>query len=240
MAVKSITMFAALYKKQMRETLPEIVVVASVTVLIGLFVYFKLGSLLSAVAVAMVMVLGLASFLPLISSLRLGQEWNNNTIYLMMSLPVGGGMILGSRLTALLTQYILGTLIVGIVGMLLAFGMFPDDFGYYLKLSLPYWDEAFLLYLLTVMILAYFISISFFSQIIGKLVSRFSGLVTIITFFAVLWLSGKALSLMTGSMAIGFPDLTAQLLGVLLGQITLVAAVILALAILVYNRRVEL
>ena len=49
-------------------------------------------------------------------------------------------MILGSRLTALLTQYILGTLIVGIVGMLLAFGMFPDDFGYYLKLSLPYWD----------------------------------------------------------------------------------------------------
>ena len=184
MAVKSITMFAALYKKQMRETLPEIVVVASVTVLIGLFVYFKLGSLLSAVAVAMVMVLGLASFLPLISSLRLGQEWNNNTIYLMMSLPVGGGMILGSRLTALLTQYILGTLIVGIVGMLLAFGMFPDDFGYYLKLSLPYWDEAFLLYLLTVMILAYFISISFFSQIIGKLVSRFSGLVTLVTFIA--------------------------------------------------------
>ena len=106
MSVKAITMFAALYKKHMRETLPEIVVVASVTVLMGLLVYFKMGSLLSAVAAAMVMVLGLASFLPLISSLRLGQEWNNNTIYLKMSLPVGGGMILGSRLTALLTQFI--------------------------------------------------------------------------------------------------------------------------------------
>ncbi|MDI9480396.1 MAG: hypothetical protein ACOXZ6_01455 [Syntrophomonadaceae bacterium] len=240
MAVKSITMFAALYKKQMRETLPEIVVVASVTVLIGLFVYFKLGSLLSAVAVAMVMVLGLASFLPLISSLRLGQEWNNNTIYLMMSLPVGGGMILGSRLTALLTQYILGTLIVGIVGMLLAFGMFPDDFGYYLKLSLPYWDEAFLLYLLTVMILAYFISISFFSQIIGKLVSRFSGLVTLVTFIGTLWLSGEAMSLLWGQVSIGPPDISTQLLAVSVGQITLVAAVIMTLAVLIYDRRVEL
>lgn len=240
MSAKPLAMFGALYKKQMRETLPEIVVVAAITVFAGLFVYFKAGSLIYAIMAAMMMVLGLVSFLPLISSLRLGQEWSNNTIYLMMSLPVGGGMILGSRLTALLTQYVLGTLMVGIVSLLLAMGMFPEDFGYYLKLSISYWDEAFLMYLLSVMMLAYFISISFFSQIIGKLVSRFSGLVTIITFFAVLWLSGKALSLMTGSMAIGFPDLTAQLLGVLLGQITLVAAVILALAILVYNRRVEL
>jgi hypothetical protein len=149
-------------------------------------------------------------------------------------------MILGSRLTALLTQYILGTLIVGIVGMLLAFGMFPDDFGYYLKLSLPYWDEAFLLYLLTVMILAYFISISFFSQIIGKLVSRFSGLVTLVTFIGTLWLSGEAMSLLWGQVSIGPPDISTQLLAVSVGQITLVAAVIMTLAVLIYDRRVEL
>lgn len=240
MSVKAITMFAALYKKQMRETLPEIVVVASVTVLMGLLVYFKMGSLLSAVAAAMVMVLGLASFLPLISSLRLGQEWNNNTIYLMMSLPVGGGMILGSRLTALLTQYILGTLVVGVVGMLLAIGMFPDDFGYYLKLSMPYWDEAFLVYLLTIMVLAYFISISFFSQIIGKLVNRFSGLITLVTFFGTLWLSGEAMSLLWGQVSLGPQDLSTQLLAVSVGQITLVAAVIMTLAVLIYDRRVEL
>lgn len=233
-------MFAALYKKQMRETLPEIVVVAAVTVFVGLVVFFKAGSLLPAIAAAMAMVLGLASFLPLISSLRLGQEWNNNTIYMMMSLPVGGGMILGSRLTALLTQYIAGTLIVGIVGMLLALGLFPDDFVYYLKLSMPYWDEAFLVYLLTVMILAYLISISFFSQIIGKLVSRFSGLVTLVTFFGTLWLSGKVMSLMGSQVVLGPQDLSALVLAEMVGQITVVSAVILALAMVIYNRRVEL
>ncbi|MGB4702048.1 MAG: hypothetical protein WBI01_06075, partial [Syntrophomonadaceae bacterium] len=170
---------------------------------------------------------------------RLGQEWNNHTIYLMMSLPVGGGMILGSRLAALLTQYVFGTLIVGICGLLLAGELAPELYDN-LDLILPYLDIVVLFYLCTVAWIGYLISVSFFSQIIGKLVSRFSGLVTIVTFFATLWLSVKMMGLMLGQRTIEAPDVTAQIFWLLLGVITLVAAVIFALSTWVYNRRVEL
>ena len=66
----------------------------------NLVLYLKVGSMPMAVAITMFMVMGLAFFCPIVSSFRLGQEWNNHTIYLMMLLPVGG-MILGSRLAAL-------------------------------------------------------------------------------------------------------------------------------------------
>lgn len=150
-------------------------------------------------------------------------------------------MILGSRLAALLTQYVFGTLIVGFCGLLLVIGLAPEPVYTYLDLVRPYLDIAVLLYLVTIVWMGYLISVSFFSQIIGKLVSRFSGLVTIITFFATLWLSGKVMGLMLGQQTvIAAPDLTAQFLVMLLGVIALVAAVILALSIWVYNRRVEL
>lgn len=239
MVAKSLARFGALYYKQMREMAPEMLIIGGASVLISLVVYLKLGSVHMAVFMAMMMVMGLACFLPIVSSFRLGQEWNNHTIYLMMSLPVGGGMILGSRLAALLTQYVVGTLIVGICGVLLAVQLAPELYDY-LDLILPYLDIGVLLYLCTVAWMGYLISVSFFSQIIGKLVSRFSGLVTIVTFFATLWLSMKMMGLMLGERAVEAPDITAQIFWILLGVITLVAAIILGLSIWVYNRRVEL
>lgn len=241
MLAKSFSRFGALYNKQMREMAPEMIVIGGAAVLVSLVSYLRMGSIHTAVLIAMLMVMGLACFLPIVSSFRLGQEWNNHTIYLMMSLPVGGGMILGSRLAALLTQYVFGTLIVGFCGLLLVIGLAPEPVYTYLDLVRPYLDIAVLLYLVTIVWMGYLISVSFFSQIIGKLVSRFSGLVTIITFFATLWLSGKVMGLMLGQQTvIAAPDLTAQFLVMLLGVIALVAAVILALSIWVYNRRVEL
>lgn len=239
MLAKSLSRFGALYKKQMREMAPEMIIIGGAAVLVSLVLYLKLGSVRIAVLMAMMMVMGLACFLPIVSSFRLGQEWNNHTIYLMMSLPVGGGMILGSRLAALLTQYVFGTLIVGICGLLLAGELAPELYDN-LDLILPYLDIVVLFYLCTVAWIGYLISVSFFSQIIGKLVSRFSGLVTIVTFFATLWLSVKMMGLMLGQRTIEAPDVTAQIFWLLLGVITLVAAVIFALSTWVYNRRVEL
>jgi hypothetical protein len=238
---KSFSRFGALYNKQMREMAPEMIIIGGAAVLVSLVLYLKIGSIDTAILIAMMMVMGLAFFLPIVSSFRLGQEWNNHTIYLMMSLPVGGSMILGSRLAALLTQYVFGTLIVSICGILLVIGLAPEPFYTYLDLVWPYLYTAVLLYLITIAWIGYLISVSFFSQIIGKLVNRFSGLVTFITFFATLWLSGKVMGLMLGQQtAIAAPDLTVQLLGMLLGVISLVAAVILTLCIWIYNRRVEL
>lgn len=243
MLAKSFSKFGALYNKQMREMAPELIIIGATAVLVSLVLYLKVGSMYTAILVAMMMVMGLAYFLPIVSSFRLMQEWNNHTIYLMMSLPVGGGMILGSRLAALLTQYVFGTLIVGICGVLLVIGVAPEAFYEYLKLLWPYLDIAVLLYLISIAWMAYLISVSFFSQIVGKLVRRFSGLVIIITFFATLWLSIKVMGLMLGqytATSIAATELTAQPLLILLGVLAGITAVIMALAIWVYNRRVEL
>ena len=48
------------------------------------------------------------------------------------------------------------------------------------------------------------------------------------------------MSLLWGQVSIGPPDISTQLLAVSVGQITLVAAVIMTLAVLIYDRRVEL
>jgi ABC-type transport system involved in multi-copper enzyme maturation permease subunit len=66
------------------------------------------------------LLLGLVGFLPLLSSFKLlSREWSHNTVYLVMSLPVSGAMILGSKMMVLLTQYIVGTLLIGLSGSLL-------------------------------------------------------------------------------------------------------------------------
>lgn len=231
--------FMALYKKQMREILPEIIVVAAVAVVISLVLYYKVGAFPPAIGFPVVMLIGLAGFLPLISSLRLSQEWSNHTIYLMMSLPVGGGMILGSRLAALLTQYLLGTVMAGLSGLLLTLALFPEAFSYVEKI-LPYWGHAALMYLISMASLAYLLAISLFSQVAGKLVNRFSGLVTALVFIITLWLSGKVMELMWAPGTVELRETTLSLLSSVLGQILLVTALIFALAVMVYNRRVEL
>lgn len=234
-------MLGALYRKQMRELLPEILVVIAVAVIVSLLLYIKIGAIIPAVMIPVIMVMGLAGLLPIISSFRLSQEWNNNTIYLMMSLPVGGGMILGSRLLALLTQYVLGTLAAGLCGLLLTLGLFPQVFDY-LDMILPFWDRGILIYLLSISWLAFLIATSFFSQIAGKLVKRFSGLATIVVFFATFWLSGtimeEAWKVIINYFGYGEP--TAAFLGATLAVMVIIAAVIFGLAVLVYDHRVEL
>lgn len=241
MVANRFNMFTALYRKQMRELLPEITVVAAVAIVTSVLLYFKIGPLMPAVIIPTFMVMGLAGLLPLISSFRLSQEWNNNTIYLMMSLPVGGSMILGSRLAALLTQYLLGTIIAGLSGLLLTLGLFPEVFSE-LDPILPYWDRGVLVYLISVAWMAYLMAVSFFSQICGKLVKRASGLVTIVVFAITLWLSGHLFELSWNQIgiSIGFGEPSVTFFAALLASAILIAALVFALAVVVYDRRVEL
>ena len=74
-----------------------------------------------------VALMGLAGFLPVITSFRiLGREWGQNNIYLMMSLQVSGTMKLGSKLLVLLSEYLAGTLLVGTISSIAIIISFPD------------------------------------------------------------------------------------------------------------------
>lgn len=187
-------MLKNLYIKEMRCLAADIGVTLGIIVLLSIFVFTRELSHLGYIAFWVMLMAGLAGLMPVISSFRiLGGEWNNNTIYLTLSLPVKGDAVLGSKLLALLTQYVIGTLAVVLSGILLGFSFTPD-FGELLKMnysSIP-WGVYFSLYLLGVAFFAYLASLAFLSQILGRMVSRFQNLATAFIFIG-LWLVIKNL-----------------------------------------------
>jgi len=127
MQTSSLKKFFKLYSKEMRELRPEILVVLIATLVLDLLFYIKARQFPAVIIGPSIMILGLAALLPFISSFKLlGREWNSNTIYLLLSLPVKGGNVLGSKLLALLTQYLFGTIIVTAGSIILAFLLFPE------------------------------------------------------------------------------------------------------------------
>ncbi len=119
-----------------------------------------------------------------------------------------------------------------------------------LNITLPsLFSMGVLLYLMTIAIMAYAIVISFFSQLVGKLVRHFSGIITLIIFLATFWLMGKfmnplwqqldnftqhmnqySFSVAAFNGAIGLSTLI-----ILLGT-----ALVFLAAVLIYNHRIEL
>ncbi|MDD2586363.1 MAG: hypothetical protein PHT79_04305 [Syntrophomonadaceae bacterium] len=257
MPTSRLGMFSKLYSKEMRELAPEMITVIGLAVLAYIYLFFKTHDYPFAVIGPVFMIGGMAAFLPVISSFKLlSREWKNNTVYLMMSLPVKGGMIMGAKLTALLSEYVLGTLIAGVSGFLLIYALNPE-LGQVLTSSIPgigmklieLWPQGLALYLTSIVIIAYIASISFFSQMVGKLVSRFSGLVTAVVFIATAYLSGKVGDLFwlnidkqwftNGINTFDLNVINQFLIINLLFSLAL-AAVIFTLAVIIYNRKIEL
>ncbi|WP_054695186.1 hypothetical protein [Syntrophomonas palmitatica] len=119
--------FFALYRKEMRDILPEIIVVAAIAIVLTAVVYINNPQMPQLVMLPLLMAMGLTVFLPFVSSFKLlWREWNNNTIYLVMSLPVKGGAVLGSKLLALLSQYLAGSLAVVITGLTILLLQAPE------------------------------------------------------------------------------------------------------------------
>ncbi|SET10208.1 hypothetical protein SAMN05660297_01410 [Natronincola peptidivorans] len=113
------------------------------------------------------------------------REWSNNTIYLIMSLPIGGKMIFLSKLLAVMTQLIVlggATILIGslLSSFFLGIDIITEAFGFLSSYQL-------LQVLIKGVILLFFgiiqiILIAFFSSMIGKLFKRFSWFITVITF----------------------------------------------------------
>lgn len=266
--------FSALYGKEMRELRPEIIIILVCTAVISLTMFSRGGSERDFFIVPLFLLMGLAAFLPFISSFKLlNREFSSNTIYFIMSLPVRGGMILSSKYLALLSQYVIGTLAVGAGEFLL---LYPhrEQIDSFLSSALGVSGSVSsvalvlgLFYLQSVMQLSYALAISFLSQLVGKLTTRMSGLATIGTFLAVLYLGSKIVYLLqqqfltplnnpaaTGPMGgltglfissdLGVPaqfvTQVSQYLAVNSGIYFVLALVIMLVSIYVYNHRIEL
>ncbi len=245
--------FWALYRKELHELRPEILIVAG----LGLLVLILLATVGSPARNVLVfpwgMMIGLAGLLPIVSSFRLGREWNTNSIYLLMSLPVKGGTVLGAKLAALITQYLLGILVIGVTGLIMAVVMIPDLSSAWQALSRitidpSLWSQIIwglvLAFVFSLVLLAYVVNISFFSQVVGRLVKRYSGLLTAGIFLFTLWLAGKViLGIWEGLSQAQFIDVTTaplQLMGTNTLIFAVVAAAVFILTVLIYDRRTEL
>ncbi len=261
MQTSSLKKFFKLYSKEMRELRPEILVVLIATLVLDLLFYIKARQFPAVIIGPSIMILGLAALLPFISSFKLlGREWNSNTIYLLLSLPVKGGNVLGSKLLALLTQYLFGTIIVTAGSIILAFLLFPEpglvetlrqaqSAGIDTRLQTII-SSGTLFYLMSLVGMAYVIAISFFSQLLGKLVTRFSGPITAIVFIATFWLMGKLMTPLwqqVGNYAqphMNQSNFSIAAFNQLVGMNTLImlagTVIVFIAAVLVYNHKIEL
>lgn len=191
-------MFGQLYRKDMHQVLPELIIVIGISVILDLLMYFNSEMGRATVAIVpMFMTLGLAAFLPLVSSFKtIGQEWNNNTIYMLKSLPVSGAMVMGSKVFALISQFVLGILVVGVGEALVTYHTLPQNIKIMPQLTSTLsnpanykWVAIILLMIFVTML--YLFANSFFSQMIGRLSPKLSGLITGVVFITVMWLVGK-------------------------------------------------
>jgi len=252
--------FSALYNKEMRELRPEIVIVVATAVLICLAMYCKSGvDARNLLIFPIFLLMGLAGFLPFVASFKLlGREWSTNTIYLIMSLPVSGEMILGAKLAALISQYLLGTLVVIASAVFWVQPHLPEIVSSINSMTgsevtlIKFIPGIAMAYLLSLTWLFYLISVSFLSQFIGKLFTRFNGMITLLVFLVTLFLGGWLMEIprsfinTSSSFNIIGPNIQSSLqqavlfMGVNSAIYFVVASLVMFISILIYRYRVEL
>lgn len=249
-------MFGQLYLKDLHEVMPEILIVVIGVVLITASFFLRSSEPSPVVIVPLILLFGLAGLLPLVASFKLlSREWSNNTVYLIMSLPVSGAMVMGAKMLVLISQFIVGTLLIAISGYVLyANGLYqyftPQQPGYMLLQNNPELVKYLLAFYLSGLVLLNFLCcISFLSQVVGKLNRKFSGLITAGAFIAILMISGKILN------AVGMGNTAANPIAIRMMGDTgsfiynlnlsslsylLLAFIIFILASLIYDRKLEL
>lgn len=262
MQTSKLKMLGQLYSKDLHEITPEIVVTIGLTVAVFVAMWFATegqSNLRGLAILPILFAMGLAGFLPIITSFKLlGREWSNNTVYLIMSLPVSGTMIMGSKLLVLLTQYVLGTVLAGLSGALLLFSIpevkqlianYPQVFSYTIAV-----------YILCICGVFYLCCSSFLAQIIGKLSKKYSGLATAGAFIFILYVVNKIMHYvgtwfdfnknLLVNIQPNMVNIQSHILGMdasvfksictASGIYVLFSVLIMVLAIIIYERKIEL
>lgn len=244
-------MLGQLYLKDMHDLKAEIIIVLAITLLLDTWIYYISGYrrqvviLPTALSVGLVvliplMTMGLAAFIPLVSSFKmLGREWNSNTVYLIMSLPVSGTMIMISKLLAVLSQFLIGTLVAGVTGGLMLWNIFPEVQPFITQNV----HHFIYLYLMLVVLLLYLTTSSFLSQVIGHLSRRYSGLITTAIFIVIIYVVGKITDVFDGlfpTIHSGTGNIISGAIWYYIGMYFVAALLLMALTVYIYDHKVEL
>ncbi|AOY77143.1 ABC transporter permease [Clostridium formicaceticum] len=194
------------------------------------------------------------------SSVR--REWNNNTIYLIMSLPVDGKRIFFSKLLTVMTQLIVlgGTsALMGILFSLYFLGseFILEAFGFLSNYQL--FEVLLKVITLSFLTVIQMIIFAFFSTMIGYLFKKFSGVITFVTFIMTNILAGKIMALVNnaitpienqfdhilmnpspGSQIMASGILSSEFFVMQVVAIFLISAVFFFFAAALYDKKVEL
>lgn len=236
-------MFIKLYQKELQNIKTEILLTVFAVAAASMAVYIS-GPHIRWTTFLFIMTAGFAGIFPIISAGGMfTREFNHNTIYWVMSLPVGGGMILGSKMAAIISQYLAGTLTVIVSGTVVAYALYTEEITAVMRQLNPIpWDLALAVYFLTIVFGLYVVACIFFSQIIARLVGKFNHIITLGTLFGLLWLTHKLIIPLIRSVnyaqAANLPAVQPILYTALIYS-GAAAAVFIASA-MIYDRRIEL
>lgn len=195
MAISKSKMFSTLLKKDLLLGKNENILIFICIVVVNLFAYIKLP-LETAFPISSMLLF----FIPLSIFFKaftiIDSEWKQNTVYLMMSLPISGKMIYLSKLGALLIQWIILTIAALPFTVLMYFQLFinvslPSEI-INLFTSMPLEIAIEIGKISIIILLGFMLSLImvFFSTTFGKLF-KFSTVVAVTCFIFLQWLNGK-------------------------------------------------
>ena len=205
----------AMYKKDVMNLKTESIFMLAFVLGINVFIYYRVitsestfGA--SGYGVLSAMVVFGALFLVFIRSFSLvSSEWKDNTLHMIMPLPIGGNTIFFSKLLAILTQtFIVGgisfALTLGAVYMILElediqqiFNFLAMDSGGLLSSNLM---EILKMAGYGFVSFASLIVLVFFSSVVGRMFTKLSGLITFVVFILSNVLIGQLTGFIDGAV----------------------------------------
>ena len=247
MAIDRWNMFKQLFRKDWEQVRTETYFVLALALTMNLAVnIFNLRQ-----ATPLFVLIFVAPFLvPLYSAVQLfRREWSDGTIYLLLSLPVGGFLIFLSKLLAVLLEFMVQ--IMGVFGLTIIFVCLfgTEDPHLAFNFSFAYTgDIAHALGMTSLIILgglALVTAAIFFSQSLSRLVPKYQDLSAFVLFLLSHWGTIK-IAVGLGSPMIPFstvhpgPALIWQMAFLLLGIELVIAGLYLAAAAYIYDTKLEL
>lgn len=194
-----------LYKKDLAASKFETLLILGFIVVGNLFLLYKAKT---SWPIDMALALSMLSlgFVPLFTFFKafnfIREEWKENTVYFMMSLPTTGNTIFLSKFLALLTQFfILGAAALVFVSVFTLMQPQIQQDWMLIKsidnIHLIIWEIG---KIGIIMFLSFAMTIitAFFSAVVGKLFRKFSGLITFIVFIATSYVSTRLMSEIVG------------------------------------------
>ena len=192
-----------LYKKDLAASKFETLLILGFIVVGNLFLYCK-AKTSWPLDMSMTFSTLFLGFVPLFIFFRafsfIRDEWKENTVYFMMSLPTTGNTIFISKLLALLTQFfILGIVAATFIAVFISMQPGPHQIWVTMKgvdnIQHIVWELG-KIGIIVFLIFGMAIIIAFFSAVVGKLFKRFSGLITFVVFIITNYVTGKFLSIL--------------------------------------------